>query len=161
MNIHPIFVHFPLAFLSVYAFFEIVRIKQFTRAQWYLPVKKALLYIGTLTSFLTLQTGEMAEEALGFHSNLVEAHSTWATGSVWIFAILAIAYLIPIFETKNWFSRIRFTSVIAKYIRLYAPVIALIGLIAITIAGALGGAIVYGKNADPIVRIVYNLIIGN
>lgn len=39
----------------------------------------------------------------------------------------------------------------------FLPFLALIGLIAITMTGALGGAIVYGPNVDPVVKFVYSL----
>ena len=160
MNVHPIFVHFPLAFLTFYAFFEMARIDKILHTTWYKPVKIALLFIGTLTSFITLQTGEMAEELLSTRSTLVEAHSAWATASVWIFAVLAIAYLIDLVQTQEWFARIRFITPIARMILKIAPLLAFLGLITITVAGSLGGAIVYGKNADPIVAFIYKIVIG-
>ena len=35
--------------------------------------------------------------------------------------------------------------------------IALVGIVVITITGALGGAIVYGPEVDPIVSVIYHL----
>jgi uncharacterized membrane protein len=160
MNIHPIFVHFPLAFLTVYAAFEIVRLPFFTQESWYKPVKKALLYIGTLMSFITLQTGESAEHLMKVRNPLVETHSTWATVSVWIFVVIAVGYLLETCATKTWFARLSFLLPIGKIIRTLAPLLAFVGLVAITVAGALGGAIVYGPDVDPIVKFIYGIVIG-
>ena len=41
----------------------------------------------------------------------------------------------------------------------FVPLLALLGLIAITITGGLGGAIVYGKDVDPIVSFIYKLTV--
>lgn len=35
--------------------------------------------------------------------------------------------------------------------------LALLGIIAVTITGALGGAISHGANTDPVVQMIYNL----
>lgn len=173
MNIHPIFVHFPIALLTIYAFMEIIRIKKLNDLPYYFYIKASFLIIGTLTSFLALWTGGMAEDAMGNQGNkLIEMHSTFAVISVWIFVILALAYLnswiqksplnAKILQIKNetilkiWNLKVKIANKI-----LSSPIsiiLALIGLTTITITGALGGAIVYGQYVDPIVKFIYNLV---
>jgi len=51
-----------------------------------------------------------------------------------------------------------------KYFILFPPVaivLALAGLVAITVTGGLGGAIVYGPDADPFFKLVYHFIVGS
>ncbi len=85
MNLHPIFVHFPIALLTLYAVLEIaipLKIKFYKLCKWDKPetsprlaklyellinpvwnsIKAFLVIIGTLLAFPTLQTGEWAEE---------------------------------------------------------------------------------------------------
>ena len=97
MNIHPIFVHFPIAFLTAYALAEIVWYKKITIQEWWWNLKATLLTLGTLGGFLALQTGEMAEELRG-HSNIIEIHSTYAAITMWIFSIILFAYIVRFIE---------------------------------------------------------------
>lgn len=160
MNIHPLFVHFPIALLTVYAALEIVRLPVLTRQSWYRPVKAVLLFAGFLGGMVSLQTGEIAEEA--FHGTstmrVVEVHSLFANITMWIYGILSASYLL------RWISDAKpgFLAPLMKLERLLfsVPVLvlgAIAGLCALTVTGALGGALVYGPNADPIVSVIYHL----
>ncbi len=168
MNIHPIFVHFPIALLTVYAFMEILRFKKFTNQPYFFYVKACFLIAGSLTSFLALQTGELAEQALG-RSNLIETHSTYADISSNIFAFLAVIYLISWISKTEWNTKLQTGKMQSVWIKLVSLVknieqsifpilLAIIGLITITITGALGGAIVYGPDIDPVVKMIYSLV---
>lgn len=171
MDIHPIFVHFPIALLTVYAVLELIRFEKITNQPYYFYVKGSLLIIGILTSSLALQTGEMAEDGVvrSLH-DLVEMHSTFANISTWIFAVLAVAYaatwiskteynhkLSESFLAKIWNLLLMVTSKIMNN-SFIMIILALLGLGAITITGALGGAIVYGPDVDPIVSFFYYLV---
>lgn len=173
MNIHPIFVHFPIALLTVYSVLEFVRFKKIIEKSWYLYVKGAFLIIGVLTSSLALQTGELAQEAYRGSDtlNLIRIHSNWASAASSIFTLLAILYVIhfvvnsslhekikstflkPLWEGVVFLSEILFNST------WFVVLTALVGLAAITITGALGGAIVYGPDVDPVVKIIYSLLV--
>lgn len=170
MNIHPIFVHFPIALLTVYAFMEIIRIKKLQDLPYYFYIKASFLCIGTLSSFLALNTGEMAEHAIGAQGDkLIEMHSAFASVSVWIFVILSLVYI------NVWISKTEYNAKLlsSKFGKIWAikskiaskiftsplvVILAVIGLITITITGALGGAIVYGPDVDPIVKFIYRLV---
>ena len=57
-NVHPLFVHFPIAFLSVFFLFELVTtLGKRTQLR---PVTNALLYLGTLGALATVATGLIA-----------------------------------------------------------------------------------------------------
>ena len=166
MNIHPIFVHFPIAFLTVYAVAELLRFKKLTSQQWWWNTKAIMLLVGVLGGIAALITGNMAEAIVG-PSALVEMHSTYAFITIVIFAIILFAYKIracelflPQFVARPIVTHIfRVVSPIARFIFMIAPALALVGLITVTIAGALGGAIAYGPDVDPVVKVVYSLLI--
>lgn len=166
MNIHPIFVHFPIAFLTIYAFLEITNIKILSQKNWYLYTKFTLLVVGVLGAFLALQTGEMAEHLVP-SSSLIEKHAFFASSSAYIFVIIASVYLISIVNKNNFIfkNKILFTTwSLLTYLanalnkRFIVLLLAVIGLICITITGSLGGAIVYGPDIDPVVKFFYNLV---
>lgn len=168
MNIHPLFVHFPIALLSVYAVFEIVSIRRWQESTWIHPFKTILLTIGSVFSFLSLSTGELAEESVLIKNStlrsLIETHSLFATITTYLFVALALAYLfetllrsvyvlkVPkgIQKVIGWYSQ-RFLT------RSFRRLLAVGGLITVFITGALGGAIVYGPTADPFVNFIYTL----
>lgn len=124
-------------------------------------IKAFLIIFGTVTAIPTLLTGEVAEHRyLGdnnpeifFQSDLgklIEAHGTAATVSVIIFSVLALMYLLSYIEkTKKVYA--------TTYVRV---ILALVGLMSVTITGALGGAISHGPDTDPVVTYVYNLVLG-
>ena len=86
---------------------------------------------------------------------------------------LALAYLVNLIERENILARleaglegknrenfINLKTGIFRFVNavLQSPfliLMALAGLAAITITGALGGAVVYGPNIDPVVSAVY------
>ncbi|MCX6703238.1 MAG: hypothetical protein NTV02_00925 [Candidatus Zambryskibacteria bacterium] len=168
MNIHPFFVHFPIALLTLYGVMEIVWSKVLKRELWWLNSKALLLTCGVLGGFAALQTGEIAEGLRERGSQLIETHSFYATVSVWIFVALLVGYIVfyvekytASSEEQSFIKKI--TTVLKPIGRLImwgAPVLACVGIITLIITGALGGAIVYGPDTDPIVHFVYNAFVG-
>lgn len=173
MNIHPIFVHFPIALLTVYGFLELLRFRKLLNTPWFEYVKGAFVIIGVLTSSFALQTGELAERAYkgSEMQTLIEAHASWASFASIIFGILAMVYAIRLISKSSFQEKIvnsffihLWNFVVSITNSLYDSVwfmmiAAFIGIIAITITGGLGGAIVYGSDVDPIVSIIYSLLI--
>lgn len=171
MDIHPIFVHFPIALLTVYSILELIRFEKITSQAYYFYVKACILIIGTLGAFASLSTGEMAERSVdrSLHG-LVEMHSTFAAISTWIFVVLSAIYLI-IWISKTEYNQKLNNSSFAKIWNIKLNIankifnnkvlmvtLAILGLMAITMTGALGGAIVYGPDVDPIVSFFYHLV---
>ena len=171
MNIHPIFVHFPIALFTIYAVMEILQFKVLRESRVWNIIKAVFVILGTLTSFLALQTGDGAEHIMG-HTSLVETHSNFAGISVWLFAAISIIYIVRMINTESatikdwcwntkyvrniWNILSRITDFLFKYWGILV-VIGIIGLVLITITGSLGGAIVYGPDADPVVSFIYHL----
>lgn len=174
MNIHPIFVHFPIALLTLYSVLELAYIKRL-RALPYLFYTKAILVItGTIGAFASIQTGEMAAEGLTGESmlNLIRIHSDWANYTIWIYGILAASYLVAWLNTWGaftmWIAKQNFVGKVWKLLASvqhffiqtpFVILLALAGLTAVTITGALGGAIVYGPEIDPIVSFIHKLLV--
>lgn len=165
MDLHPLVVHFPVALLSLYAVAECLRFKRLLLESGWFVAKGVLLIIGSLTSFIALGTGEIAEELRG-ESALIEAHSAWATATAWIFGVLAVLYLITLIMRykPEWALRIKVASIGAYAQRIVAhwavAIVALAGLAALTITGALGAALVHGPNIDPAVSVIYTMVMG-
>jgi uncharacterized membrane protein len=147
MNIHPIFVHFPIALLSTYAVLELFRFSFLTRQPYWFYVKATLVILGTSSGYATLVTGVMAESLVkdqSYHP-LISLHELWALVSMGIFTIIALIYL------WSWYK-----GVFVMKSKLVV-VLALAGIISLLITGALGGSIVFGPNTDPFAHWVYNL----
>lgn len=174
MNIHPLFVHFPIGLLVVYSVLEIGAYVWPTlrRQTWLFPVKAFLLFVGVLAAFATLVTGGIAEDLIATNPRafILAVHAPIAVVTTLLYIILAAAYLIRMFDQKGWGNRIiglnlpfmRIWS-FKKYVAYLVldtwllPVLALLALVGMTFTGALGAAIVYGPNADPFISFIYHI----
>lgn len=179
MNLHPIFVHFPIALLTLYALMELARFKWLMARPYWFYAKAVLLIAGGLGALAALLTGDMAKLAVRqgeFHpaianfKQVVNMHENFADASAAIFGVLAASYLIL------WLSREGFAiwlgqrsglqkiwGWLVKPAEFFAQsrlviFLALAGLICITITGGLGGAMVYGPNADPFFGVIYKML---
>lgn len=172
MNFHPLIVHFPIAFLSVYALLEFVRIKRIQDLPYWFYIKAAMVIIGSASTIPTLLSGQLIEHSFKDRAKLVEIHSFWAELTTLLFGIIAICYLIEILARNNLFG-IKLSGLpasiwqvkqkIAKIIldSKLVLLLALLGLTAVVITGALGGIIVYGPSLDPFTQFIYKIFIGN
>lgn len=160
-DLHPIFVHFPIALLMLYAGLEFLKFKA-VESRFELFYTKAILVIsGTLGGIIAAQFGEIAEELQRSTDlrQLIEIHSTFAGITNALGAIVSVIYIAA------WLSRSKMNLPYRNILRSAERIVdswimiplALATLIAISITGALGGAIVYGANADPFVSFVYKL----
>ena len=164
-NIHPIIVHFPIALLFVYSLLKIIPLKRWFPTVSWKQIERAFLLVGTLGAFMALSTGEVAEHLVRPNHDLVESHSFFAALATWVFAALlageaaAIARKSRVFE--KWPSALlRIVSVLDSVFsnRALSIVLAVVGLVAISIAGLLGGVMVYGLTADPITPMVLRIL---
>lgn len=167
MDLHPLFVHFPIAFLAAYTVFELIRWKKLLDKVYWFYIKAIMLIIGVVGAFIALGTGNNAAEALrsGSQHALVRTHSFWAYTSTYIFAFLALCYILVWLNKedvvksnkfhKMWFNILNITSYVLN--RWPIIILAMIGLISIMITGALGASLVYGPDIDFVVSFIYHL----
>lgn len=176
---HPLVVHIPIAFLMIYSIFEIVTSIFFSR-KWFsfLWTKIFLLFVGVLGAQGALATGEMAEELNEslLSRKILHSHEEWASFTAGLFWVIFIIYLIIVITQKPFFKE-KIDRLVdkSKYINIFFGVLntigkffvrykiflilgALIGLVAVSVTGALGGALVYGKDADPFVIVTLKIL---
>jgi hypothetical protein len=173
MNFHPIFVHVPVALLTLYAILELLRFKKLTNWQPFFYIKMAMVFFGTLGTLPSLASGEAIEhefEAAGLRA-LVETHSAWAVGTTWLFGIITLGYFVTWINRASAFPKATQHTIIAPLWKILTKLsdalikrnlviaLALVGLLAVTITGALGGAIAYGPDIDPAAQFFYNLLV--
>lgn len=174
MNIHPLFVHFPIGLLAVYSLLELSSwaFPVIRRQTWVFPVKTFLLFSGIFTAFIALVTGGIAEELVeGVIPNefVLEMHAPFAAATTALYIILGAAYLNRVFAMNGWFDGFVGTSPFLLRLRdfkrylahlvldtWFLPFLAFVALVGMTITGALGAAIVYGPEADPLVSLIYH-----
>lgn len=171
MNLHPIFVHFPIALLTSYAILELIRFQKVTNLSYWFYVKASLVIIGTISAYLTLLSGQLIEGAFKQkYGDLVEIHSAWAEIATVIFSAIAVAYGISWFNKQfqydfykiNLLKSIWHIALKLQYLVLETKLIFLLvlaGLFAITLTGVLGGIIAFGPDVDPLTKFIYKLLI--
>jgi uncharacterized membrane protein len=178
MNLHPIFVHFPVALLTIYALMELVRFKKVMTQPYWFYLKAVFLMLGGLGALAALYTGGMARSAVrqgdfvvavSNFRQVLAMHENFAHLSVAVFGILAASYLFLWLQRENFSvfaEKIKLGGLwklLVKFAHFFVETrlvifMALAGLICITITGGLGGVMVYGPTADPFFGMIYHLM---
>ncbi len=167
-QLHPVIVHFPIGLLTLYAVLELIPFRiTWTDPRW-IFAKRILVFCGTLAIIIAETTGEARGGENIVPGTALAMHELMATITKIIFMILAGAQVVVatsvvvtrFVSKREWMYVIwKILERISKIITLRPVIIigALAGLICITITGALGGGMVYGPEADPMVKAVYTL----
>ena len=163
-NIHPIFVHVPIALLFLYSLIKIIPLKKwFPNVSWK-DIELVLLVIGILGAFTALSTGEGAQHLSHANRQLVRVHAMFAGMATWLYVVLLAGEVSAFINRKQYLVKIKFISMILYHIEkifcspLVVIIIAILALIAISLTGLLGGIIVYGVNTDPFANTVLHLL---
>jgi uncharacterized membrane protein len=166
-NIHPIFVHFPIALLLIYSVIKIVPFqKWFPKVAWK-HLEMFLLVMGVLGSFAAIYTGEASEHLISpKNRQLLEMHAFFAVASAWLYGLIlfgeVLFFINPIITEKIKLPpRVNnFLLLIQKILTnvWLSKLLAFFGLLAIATTGMLGGVLVYGLSADPLAPIVLKLL---
>lgn len=165
-NIHPIFVHFPIALLFVYSFIKILPFRKwFPNVAWR-DIERLLLIVGIGGAYLSLSTGEQAEEFTRPNRSLVEAHAFFANFSTRMYLLILIGEVANYINTKN-FSFINKINYLPKLItwiekiltnKNLVIVLVVLGFITLFLTGVLGGVLVYGTTADPLAPFILKIL---
>lgn len=161
-------IHFPIALLTLYSVFEIISIKRVRSLSYWFYVKASLVIFGAGGAVIARQTGELIEDRFVSVKNVVDMHSLWANITVGIFLTLAIIYIIEWIKRDYqsqwlrhkyiaWLWNILVKIQVWLYHRPVLMLAAFVGLVAVTITGALGGSIAHGPDTDPVANFVYHL----
>ncbi len=155
-NIHPIFVHFPIAFLVLYSVIKILPFQKWIPSVSWKQVERVLLFFGLLGAMASLWTGETAEHLTRASRDIVEAHALFATTATWMYGALLFgeALVVAIAWLAAHAPSVRVPQVVVFFRDLLthpilASTLAILGLVTLTITGLLGGVMVYGTSADP------------
>ncbi len=164
-NIHPILVHFPIAFLFLYSVVKILPWQKWLPLVSWKHIERMLLLAGMLGAFAANTTGELAEELVRVDRQTVEMHSFFAAASLWLYGLLLIGEIltvvIPVLSARlNSVQISQFLSFFEKILthKILSKLLAFLGLLAITLTGLLGGVLVYGTSADPLAAPVLKLL---
>ncbi len=156
-NIHPLFVHFPIALLCIYSIIKVLPMQRWLPRIAWKDIERILLAVGVLTAFIALSTGETAEDLIRPDHNLVETHSTFATISTWLYAAILIGEIAS-------FLVVKFNNPLLVFIKRilanewFSKILAVIALVCLAITGLLGGVMVYGTSADPFAGIILGIL---
>ena len=163
-NIHPLFVHFPIALLFIYSIIKIIPFHIVLPNVSWKHIERVLLLAGVLGAFVSSSTGEIAEHLVESNRQIIEMHKLFAAASTWFYGLLllgeALYLLNPIISLKLQIPPLNnFLNFIQKILtnRILSIILTLLGLVAISITGLLGGVLVYGVSADPVAPVVLRL----
>lgn len=156
-NLHPLFVHFPIALLFLYSIIKVLPFKKwFPRVGWR-DIERVLLLVGFLGACAALLTGDTAEHLVRPNRQLVDAHSTFASLATWIYGALLAGEIASVINARKFVygKGYEWIALILQFVEkllcnaFFSGLLAVIGFFAITITGMLGGTIAYGLTADP------------
>lgn len=167
MNLHPLLTHFPVALLTIYSLLELIKLRRMSEQSYWFYIKACLVILGTVIGYATFFTGYIQKDEFtsGEIVKVVNAHFYAAISTLVIFTLLSIGYGISWLQREGFvLSGVRWQKKLLTYSSwLLSPIISFImvflGLTAITITGALGGALAYGRDVDPFVNMMYKMLI--
>lgn len=170
LNLHPAVVHFPVALVTLYGLLMTFTPPFLRRRVSWFPIVSFLIIVGAMGSIVSYLTGLIIEPDFSgpAYGALVETHEAWATATLILSLLFAVLHVIVLFHRPAedaTLSAVRSGPRLFLYMLAYRfthlPLSFLVGLsllLTITVTGALGGAIAYGKTADPMVELVVRLL---
>ena len=138
-NIHPMFVHFPIAIILLAVLMDLLNL--FLPDKWWDDLKTTILYgIGAVSAIAAYYTGTLAADSVFLPSgaqSVLNEHAGWALWTVWFFGIYALLRML-----LHWYQKMD-----RKAIRIGLFVIALPGIFFLYETGDHGAEMVFGYGA--------------
>lgn len=163
-NLHPIFVHFPIAFLFLYSLLALLPFETwFPKISWK-PFRLLLLVVGLVGAFVSSATGEVAADLTNVDHDILEFHEWFAGTSTFIYVVLFAGEiwgrLTEFIKTLQIPLLASLFHVIKQIItnKLFMSLFAIGGLISMMLTGMLGGIMVYGTMADPLAPLLLHIL---
>lgn len=150
MNIHPIIIHFPIAFLTLYAVLELVRFQKVTSQPYWFYVKAILVIAGSLGALVAFITGGIASGWVNEGPRIFLLHKYFGFSTFLLSVIVAKAY------GWQWFRPNRYSRFILQPKVVVS--LAILILFFVTTTGGLGGAMVRGTTFDPFMKPIFKLL---
>ncbi len=169
MNVHPIFTHFPVALLTLYSLMEFIRFKKIILKPYWFYVKAVFVICGTGIGYATFLSGYVLRDDYKLESivKVINTHMWFAVGTLVIFNLLSLGYIIAWLEREGILSAASSSSIAKFFLGVknilhsnwFCVIGAILGFVGIMITGALGGALAYGRDVDPMVDFIYGILI--
>ena len=138
-NIHPLVIHFPIAFLILAFGANIITF--FVSDKWWDELKNTFLYlIGTVSAIAVYYTGKAAADSIFLPTeaqSVLNNHADWALWTVWFFGIYAVLRI-----AFHWLKLLD-----RKMMRVLLLAIATPGIFLLYETGEHGGELVFGYGA--------------
>ena len=165
-NLHPIFVHFPIALLFVYTIIKILPVYRWLPNVVWRDIERVLLVFGLGGASLSLSTGEQAADLTRANESLVEAHAFFANLSTRMYLFILIGEVANYLNTKNFtfVNKINYLPKLVAWIEKVLTnknlviTLVILGFIALFLTGILGGVLVYGTTADPLAPFILKIL---
>lgn len=164
-NIHPIIVHFPIAFLALYTLIKVFPLSSWIPRIAWRDIELILLVVGIFGAFTASSTGELAEHLVRKNHQLVETHAFFASLSTWLYGLILANEILTVMNRSiiPKLSSPILTKISTLVERIFSNktvslTLACLGLVSLTITGLLGGTLVYGTTADPIAPFVLRIL---
>ncbi|MBX4195592.1 hypothetical protein KW796_01385 [Candidatus Parcubacteria bacterium] len=150
MNLHPIVIHFPIALLTLYSIFELIRFQKVIEKPYVFYIKAFLVTFGALGALAGVITGAITSGWAIGGPRIFALHQIFGLSTLILSIGIAKGYLFH-WQRPNWYSE----HVLRP--RVLVP-LALLLLIAITITGGLGAAMTRGTHFDPFMAPIFKLL---
>ncbi len=146
-ELHPAFVHFPIALLLIYTILILFPISRLAPRVAWDQILEFLLYAGTVSLAPTVLSGLMIGGLAG-GPPVLALHRTVGLIVAGIFVMASLFSLLRHMRPGQ-------THEISLFLE---RCLAALGFLGLFVQGALGGAMVYGFTADPVISFVTALL---
>jgi uncharacterized membrane protein len=102
MNVHPLLVHFPIAFFITYSVFELIPLKLVKKQAYWFYIKAILVICGVLGAIVAGIAGKLAEASYPGLKQLINVHSSINELASAVFVLIAFAYIVSWLKKSNF-----------------------------------------------------------